>query len=161
MAHGPRGLTVAIVLGLVGCTSTPKKTNSDLPKPIAVAPPKPALPAPTTVSPVTPASATTPASTTAPTANPGSTLSPTASAVPTGKNGSMNVPVMPTSGGTLRPTPIDAPALPTVPVNSSPPLPGLSGSALPPPPSLGMPSVDPKDISPPTPAKIDAPALPR
>ncbi|HEY2786867.1 MAG TPA: hypothetical protein VGJ05_18040 [Fimbriiglobus sp.] len=136
MVHGTRGWVAALILtaGSVGCNLPGKRTRPETIQPLTVAPPRPVTPA------ATPLQVNTPAA---------------------NRNGTMNVPATPTSGGTLRPEPanpptVDPPVLPTVPANPTPK--PDTGTALPPAPNGLM--VDPKNISPPTPAKLDLPSLP-
>jgi len=135
MRYGTRGLAAAVVLaaGAVGCTTPAKQKPPD----------QPTMPMPAALSKPEPAKET-----------------PAPAAQPTGRNGAMNVPGTPTSGGTLRPTPanppIDSPVLPTVAPTPAPK--AEAGLPAPPPPPVG--GVESKDILPPTPPKLDLPSLP-
>lgn len=136
MTLGTRGLMAAVVLGTgtVGCMNPGKRLPPEPVKPLSVTPPKPVPPP----------------------ANPLNTANQSIS-----KNGTTNVPAQSTSGGTLRPTPaaappIDPPVLPTVSPPALTPKADPNGSALPPAPA----GIDPKNITPPAPAKFDLPSLP-
>jgi hypothetical protein len=142
MTLSTRGLAAAVVLaaGACGCTLPAKRKPPESPvKPLSISPPKLDPPVKDGALPAV---------------------------QPTGRNGTLNVPGQPTSGGTLRPTPpanpsIESPVVPTVTPNPAPAPAGTpkpdAGSPVPPPPPPG---IDPMNIAPPTPAKLDLPSLP-